>query len=89
MLPTFLVAYRVFTGKVLLINTKSSAVDYVKKAVKLKLGRFSKQDIVDLCPGISLSSIEGTLRKLVAQGELKKEGKGRSIKYISTAKTLV
>ncbi len=89
MLTTLLVAYRDFTEKVLLIDTKSSAVDYVKKAVNLKIGKFSKQDIVDLCPGISLSSIEGALRKLVAQCELKREGKGRSIKYISTAKTLV
>ncbi len=89
MLSTLLVAYRDFTEKVLLIETKTAAVDYVTKAVKLKLGRFSKQDIVDLCPGISLSSIEGALRKLVAQGELKREGKGRSIKYINTSKTLV
>lgn len=87
MLTTLLVAYRDFTEKVLLIDTKSSAVDYVKKAVNLKLGRFSKQDIVDLCPGISLSSIEGALRKLVKQGELKREGKGRSIKYINISKT--
>lgn len=58
----------------------------LKKAVKLKLGKFSKQDIVDLCPEISLSSVEGVLRKLVEQGELKREGKGRSIKYINILK---
>ena len=88
MLTALLVAYRDFTEKVLLIDTKSSTIDYVKKAVKLKLGRFSKQDIVYLCPGISLSSIEGALRKLVKQGELKREGKGRSIKYINISKTM-
>ncbi len=89
MLTTMLVAYRDFTEKVLLIATKSSVFDCVKKAVKPKLGRFSKQEIVDICPGISLSSIEGALRKLVHQGELKREGKGRSIKYINLSKTLV
>lgn len=86
MLSTLLVAYREFTEKVMIIETKSSASDYVKKAVKLKLGKFSKQDIVDLCPGISLSSVEGALRKLVEQGELKREGNGRSIKYINISK---
>lgn len=89
MLSTLLVAYREFTEKVSIIETKSSASDYVKKAVKLKLGKFSKQDIVDLCPGISLSSVEGALRKLVEHGELKREGKGRSIKYINILKTLL
>lgn len=87
MLSTLLVAYREFTEKVSLIDTKSSAFDYVKKAVKLKLGKFSKQDIVDLCPEISLSSVEGALRNLVEQGKLKREGNGRSIKYINISKT--
>lgn len=40
-----------------------------------------KQDIRELCPTLSDSSIEGALRKLVAAGELKKEGKGKNICY--------
>ena len=46
-----------------------------------KIGRFNKQDIRELCPTLSDSSIEGALRKLVAAGELKKEGKGKSTCY--------
>lgn len=40
-----------------------------------------KQDIRELCPSLSISSIEGALRKLVASGELKREGFGKKICY--------
>ena len=46
-----------------------------------KIGRFTKQDIRELCPSLSISSIEGALRKLTASGELKREGNGRSTRY--------
>ena len=46
------------------------------------MGRFTKQDIRELCPNLSLSSIEGSLRKLVDDGEIKREGIGRATKYI-------
>ena len=40
-----------------------------------------KQDIREMCPSLSISSVEGALRKLVAAGELKREGAGKSICY--------
>ena len=46
-----------------------------------KIGRFKKQDIMELCPSLSISSVEGALRKLVAEGELKREGNGKNICY--------
>lgn len=46
-----------------------------------KIGCFTKQDIRELCPALSLSSIEGALRKLVESGELKREGTGKNICY--------
>lgn len=54
----------------------------VRKATMNKIGRFNKQDIRDLCPALSLSSVEGALRKMVASGELKREGKGKTTYYI-------
>ena len=53
----------------------------VRRASKNRLGRFSKQDLRELCPTLSDSSIEGALRKLLAAGELKKEGKGKYTCY--------
>lgn len=64
-----------------LIEVKLSALEMVSRASKNKLGRFNKQDIRELCPTLSDSSIEGALRKLVVSGELKKEGKGKNTCY--------
>ncbi len=47
-----------------------------------RIGRFTKQDIREQCPSLSLSSVEGAIRKLVAAGELKREGAGKSTCYI-------
>jgi hypothetical protein len=54
----------------------------VRKATQNKIGRFSKQDIRELCPSLSISSIEGSLRKLVKSGELVREGTGKSTCYL-------
>lgn len=56
------------------------ALEMVHRAGGNKIGRFNKQDIRELCPTLS-GSIEGTLRKLISDGELKKEGKGKSTCY--------
>ena len=40
-----------------------------------------EQDIRELCPTLSDSSIESALRKLVVAGELKKEGRGKNTCY--------
>ena len=46
-----------------------------------RVGRFTKQDIRELCPSLSVSSVEGALRKLVASGELTREGVGKKTRY--------
>ena len=50
-----------------------------------KIGRFKKQDIMELCPSLSLSSVEGALRKLVAEGELAREGNGKNTATIASS----
>lgn len=80
-LGTILAAYKDFEERMSLVETKLTTTEMVRRASKNKIGRFNKQDIRELCPTISDSSIEGALRKLVATGELKKEGKGKSTCY--------
>ena len=63
------------------METKLPALETVRRATMNKIGRFNKQGIRELCPSLSLSSVEGALRKLVADGELKREGIGRSTRY--------
>lgn len=81
-LGTILAAYKEFEDRFSIIEEKLPAVELVRKAILHKLGRFTKQDIIELCPSLSLSSIEGALRKLIAEGEIKREGVGRATKYI-------
>ena len=81
-LGTLLAAYKDFEDRFSIVETKLPAIDMVRKATGNKIGRFTKQDIRELCPSLSVSSIEGALRKLVASGELRREGQGRSICYI-------
>lgn len=82
MLSTIIAAYRDFEDRFSIVEIKTSALEMVRKASLQKLGRFSKQDIRELCPSLSISSIEGALRKLVAEGDLKREGSGRSTCYV-------
>lgn len=84
LLETILAAYKDFEDRFAIVETNLPAIDMVRKASQNKIGRFSKQDIRELCPSLSLSSVEGALRKMVAFGELKREGKGRSTCYIRT-----
>ena len=82
LLGIILSAYRDFEERFALVETKLPAIEVVRNATKNKIGRFTKQDIRELCPSLSLSSIEGSLRKLVENGELKREGAGKSTVYL-------
>ena len=81
LLGTILSAYKDFEERVELVEVKRSALQMVQLASRKKIGRFKKQDIVELCPSLSLSSIEGALRKMVASGELIREGSGHNTEY--------
>jgi len=81
-LGTILSAYKDFGDRFAIVEEKLPAIDMVRKASLNKIGRFNKQDIRELCPSLSVSSIEGALRTMVEQGELRREGSGKSICYI-------
>ncbi len=82
LLGTILAAYKDFEDRFEIVENKLPAIEMVRKATQNKIGRFNKQDIRELCPALSVSSIEGSLRKLVAEGELRREGTGKSTFYV-------
>ena len=82
LLSIILAAYKDFEDRFSIIETKLPAVEMVRKATQNKIGRFTKQDIRELCPSLSISSIEGSLRKLVKEGDLKREGSGKATYYL-------
>ena len=84
LLGTIIAAYRDFEDRFTLVEVKKPALETVRLATMNKLGKFTKQDIRELCPSLSISSIEGALRKLVESGEIKREGNGKSTFYYRT-----
>lgn len=81
LLGTILAAYKDLDDRVALMEGKRSALEIVRMACQQKIGRVTKQEIHNLCPALSLSSVEGALRKMVTTGELTKEGKGKNTCY--------
>lgn len=81
LLGTILAAYKDFGDRFSLVEGKKPALEIVRMATVNKIGRFTKQDIRELCPSLSISSIEGALRTLVDNGELIREGSGKNTCY--------
>ena len=81
LLGTILAAYKDFEERVEIVEVKRSALEMVQMASRQRIGRFTKQDIMELCPSLSISSVEGALRNMVASGELIREGSGNKIEY--------
>lgn len=82
LLGTIIAAYRDFEDRFAIVEEKLPAIEMVRKAMQNKIGKFNKQDIRELCPVLSVSSIEGSLRKLVQEGELRREGSGKATFYV-------
>ena len=80
-LGTILAAYKDFEDRFSIVEEKLPAIEMVRKATIQKIGRFTKQDIRELCPSLSVSSIEGAFRKMVAEEEIKREGSGKATYY--------
>lgn len=81
LLGNILAAYKDFEDRFSLVETKLPALEMVRQASMYKIGRFNKQDIRELCPTLSNSSIEKAFRDLIALGEIQKEGKGKGTCY--------
>ena len=60
---------------------KLSKADRVKAVFEKKLGIVKKSDIATLCPDISETTIERTLKELLESGFIEKVGKGRATGY--------
>ena len=65
-----------------LIYRKLSKADRVKAVFEKKLGVVKKSDIATLCPDISETTIERTLKELLESGFIEKIGKGRATGYV-------
>lgn len=81
LLRIILAAYRDFEERVDLVGEKLPAVELVRRAVYGKIGKFTKSDIMELCPTIGKTSVESSIKTLVDNGLLVKHGSGPSTFY--------
>ncbi len=81
MLGVILSAYRDFEERIEIVSDKKSAIDMVKEAFNVKLGKVTKSDIMELCPSLSRSTVEKALRDLIAARYISKHGNGPATFY--------
>lgn len=82
LLSTIISAYRDFEERIELVKEKKPAIEVVKQAVSNKIGKFTKQDILELAPSLSSTSVERSLQELCNVGKIKKMGSGKATYYI-------
>lgn len=83
MLGTILAAYREFENRIALVNKKGrSKSDHVREAIRNRLGKITKSEIVARCPDISQMTVQRTLANLMKSREIKKLGNGRYAAYV-------
>lgn len=82
MLQVILKAYQEIHRHLAFMSQKPSALEMVEDAVNKQVAPFTKQDIRDAYPSLSISSVEGGLRHLVASGEIIRQGNGKNTYYI-------
>lgn len=81
LLQTILSAYRDFEERVSMVDEKLPAIETVRRAVYNKIGKFTKSEVMELCPTLSKASVENSIKQLVEKGLLIKHGTGRSTFY--------
>lgn len=81
LLSVILAAYRDFDERMELVEGKRSALEVVRQAAESKLGKFTKADMIEMCPTLGKTSVESSIKKLVDEGVLVKHGKGRATYY--------
>ena len=69
------------TGKMRSERVRSNAYEIVRKAVDSVIGKFTKREIVNVCPSLSEKSVEAALKRLMDEGYIRKHGAGRSTFY--------
>ena len=82
MLMVILRAYRDFDAKVQATKKqKSSAINIVQNAIMTRVGKFTKSDVIVLCPALSETTIERCLKQLIDSGKIEKHGERKFAFY--------
>lgn len=81
-LKTLIAAYKDFEERIEIINIKEPAIEQVRAAVYKKIGKFTKSEIMEMCPKLGRASVENSLTALVNEEVLERRGRGRGTYYV-------
>lgn len=81
LLGTIISAYRDLEERFEIVSGKVTSLEIIRRAINMIVGKFTKSQLLELCPSLSLSTVEGALRKLVENNEIERHGVGKSIFY--------
>ena len=81
-LKTIIAAYKDFEERIEIIDIKEPAIEQVRAAVYKKIGKFTKSEIMEMCPKLGRSSVENSLTALVNEEVLERRGRGRGTYYV-------
>ena len=82
-LGIILSAYKEFSNRVEYISNKSMSIkDRAEVIIRNNLGKISKKEIAEMCPDVSVGSIERVLNELLKENKIMKVTGGRYTKYI-------
>lgn len=68
-------------GKAKSVTVRSNAYEIVRAAVDSKIGKFTKREITEICPSISVKTVESTIKKLCDENYIERHGTGRNTFY--------
>lgn len=80
-LGTVLSAYRDFGDRFEIVSKGKSSLDTVRLAIQNIIGKFTKKDVVSICPSLAKSTVELALKDLASLGEIERHGTGKSTYY--------
>lgn len=81
-LKTIIAAYKDFEERIEIIDIKEPAIEQVRAAVYKKIGKFTKGEIMEMCPKLGRASVENSLTALVKEEVLERRGSGRGTYYV-------
>lgn len=81
-LRIILAAYIDFEERVDYVDEKVPTINLVKKAIDRKLGKFTKNNMMELVPSVGKATIENMLKQLTEEGYIERHGKGRATFYV-------
>ncbi len=83
MLGTVLACYRELSDRVsALRGAGATKAGRVEEALRRSVGRVTKADLLEACPGVSRTTVERALAAMLADGKIEKVGGGRSTGYV-------